>query len=147
MERGTTAWTRISGNLAGAIRGVSRSAALLIVGLLAGGLLSVICVAPAPVGFVLTTGLAAAWCAWLASHPEAPQGTDRSPEGVPSGQTGATSAVAVLATPAVIGAALCVIAATAVAGQTVPDSAAPPASAAPEQAASTEGFGNMSSAW
>jgi hypothetical protein len=84
MEPGTTAWTRISGNVAGVTAGLSRRAALLIVGLLAGGLLSVISVAPAPVGFVLTAGLAAAWCAWLQRHPEAPEDTHQPSEGLPS---------------------------------------------------------------
>jgi hypothetical protein len=74
MERATTA-ARISGNVAGVTADVSRRTALLIVGLLAGGFLWVISVAPAPVGFVLAAGLAAAWCAWLDKHPEAPRDT------------------------------------------------------------------------
>jgi hypothetical protein len=67
-----TALTRISGCVARATSGLSRRSALLIVGVLAGGLLWAISVAPAPVAFALTAGLAAAWCAWLERHPEAP---------------------------------------------------------------------------
>jgi hypothetical protein len=77
---------------------LSRRTALLIVGVLAGGFLWVISVAPAAVGFALTAGVAAAWCAWLEKHPEAPQGTDHSSEGVPSVGSAGRLAVAVLAT-------------------------------------------------
>jgi hypothetical protein len=69
MERGTTARTRISGYVARATSGLSRRTALLIVGMLTGGFVWVISVAPAPVAFALTAGLAAAWCAWLETHP------------------------------------------------------------------------------
>ena len=98
MERGTTAWTRVSEYVTHVTSGLSRRNALLIVGVLAAGFLWVISVAPAPVAFVLTAGLAAAWCAWLERHPEAPQGPDQYSEGVPSAGMAGRLAVAVLAT-------------------------------------------------
>jgi hypothetical protein len=68
MERGTSA--RSFGSANSWDIGVSLRPALLIVGVLAGGFLWVISVAPAAVGFALTAGVAAAWCAWLEKHPK-----------------------------------------------------------------------------
>ena len=98
MERGTNAWTRVSHYVARVALGLSRRSALLIVGVSSVGFLWIVSVAPAPVAFVLTAGLAAAWCAWLERHPEAPQNTDPCSEGVPSAGTTGRLAVAVLAT-------------------------------------------------
>ena len=76
MERHTAARTRVSGYSARVASRLSRRAALSIVGVLAGGSLWVVSVAPAPVAFALAAGLAAGWCAWLESHPGAPQSCD-----------------------------------------------------------------------
>ena len=76
MERRTTAWTRISGYVARVTSGLSRRSALLTVGVLTAGFLWLIAVAPAAVAFALTVGLAAAWCAWLETHPEVSQSSD-----------------------------------------------------------------------
>ena len=73
MDRDTTASARVTAYVGRVTSGLSRRSALLIVGVLAAGFLWVISVAPAPVAFALTAGLAAAWCAWLERHPEAPQ--------------------------------------------------------------------------
>jgi hypothetical protein len=98
MQGGTTVWTRIGGTVARVTAGLSRRTALLIVGLLAGGLFWGISVAPAPVGFVLTAGLAAGWCAWLERHPESPQDTGQSSEALLAAPLGGSLAVTVLAT-------------------------------------------------
>lgn len=68
MNGNTTAWTRIGGYLARVTAGLSRRNALTIVGVLFAGVLYVITVAPAEVGFAVTVVLAAAWCSWLADH-------------------------------------------------------------------------------
>jgi hypothetical protein len=81
MDRDTTAWTRISGHLARVTSDWSRRSARLVIAVLAAGFLWVIAVAPAPVAFGLTVGLAAAWCAWLEEHPEAPLDRKRTADG------------------------------------------------------------------
>jgi hypothetical protein len=98
MESGTPARTRISGYVARATSGLSRRSALSIVGVLAGGFLWVISVAPAPVAFALTAGVAAGWCAWLEMHPEAPQNSAGTSDAAPSASPAGRLAVAVLAT-------------------------------------------------
>lgn len=70
--RATASWTRVSEHVMCLTSGLSRRNALLIVGLLSAAFLWVIAMAPTVVAFALPVGLAAAWCAWLEKHFEAP---------------------------------------------------------------------------
>jgi hypothetical protein len=66
MDHEPTARTRISGSV-----DVSRRQALSILGVLSVVFLLAVALAPAPISFALTLGLATAWCIWLEKHPEA----------------------------------------------------------------------------
>jgi hypothetical protein len=72
MDRGTTAWDRVSSYLARVASTVSRRNALLLVGGLSGACLSAVIFAPAVVALALAGGVAAAWCVWLEKHAEGP---------------------------------------------------------------------------
>lgn len=78
MNREKITWTRVGGYVARVTAGLSRRSALLVVSVASAGFLWVISVAPTPVAFALAVGLAAAWCAWLEKHPEAPLNAGRS---------------------------------------------------------------------
>ena len=98
MDRITKAWTRIGGYVACMTTRFSRRSVLMVVGVLSAGLLWVIAVAPTVIAFALTAGLAAAWCAWLEKHPEAPLHEDGlTDDGIGAGAP-PTFAVHVLAT-------------------------------------------------
>ena len=71
VDSETTTSTRIGGDVARVGSNWSRRTALLIVGGLCAASLMPIALAPAPVAFALTAGLAAAWCIWLERHPDA----------------------------------------------------------------------------
>jgi hypothetical protein len=72
--------------------------ALLLIGVLSAAFLWVITVAPTPIAFVLTVAVAAAWCAWLERHPEAPPDAPRSTQALVADAAPGRLAVHVLAT-------------------------------------------------
>jgi hypothetical protein len=73
MDRIKTAGARIAANMANATSALSLRGRLFLIGVVSATFLWVITVAPTPVAFALTAGLAAGWCAWLERHPEPPQ--------------------------------------------------------------------------
>lgn len=98
MDRVKNAWGRIAGYVACVAARLSRRTLLVVVGLLSAGFLWAVALAPTVVAFVLTVGLAAAWCAWLDKNPEASLETTRSTDDDISAGTPPGLPVHVLAT-------------------------------------------------
>ena len=68
----TRAGVRIAAYVADGTSALSMRGRLFLIAVVSVAFLWVIAVAPTLVAFALTVGLAAAWCAWLEKHPEAP---------------------------------------------------------------------------